>query len=99
MAWDILQVIKKKFTDGVKAKLGAALLIDKLGELKKEFDYSEYGGAPILGVKGPLVKMHGSSSANAVKNTILKAVPFVEERVVETIQNSVLEIEEITLSE
>lgn len=99
LAWNILQVIKKKFTDGVKAKLGAALLIDKLGELKKEFDYSEYGGAPILGVKGPVVKMHGSSGANAVKNTILKAIPFVEENVVETIQNSVLEIEEITLSE
>ena len=99
LAWNILQVIKKKFTDGVKAKLGAALLIDKLGELKKEFDYSEYGGAPILGVKGPIVKMHGSSSANAVKNTILKGIPFVEEKVVETIQNSVLEIEEITLRE
>lgn len=99
LAWNILQVIKKKFTDGVKAKLGAALLIDKLGELKKEFDYSEYGGAPILGIKGPVVKMHGSSNANAVKNTILKGIPFVEEKVVETIQNSVLEIEEITLSE
>ncbi|MBQ4650545.1 MAG: phosphate acyltransferase PlsX [Firmicutes bacterium] len=99
LAWNILQVIKRKFTDGVKAKLGAALLIDKLGELKKEFDYSEYGGAPILGVKGPIVKMHGSSKANAVKNTIIKAIPFVEENVIETIQNSVLEIEEITLSE
>lgn len=99
LAWNILQVIKKKFTDGVKAKLGTALLIDKLSELKTEFDYSEYGGAPILGVKGPIVKMHGSSSANAVKNTILKGIPYVEEKVVETIQNSVLEIEEITLSE
>ena len=99
LAWNILQTIKKKFTDGLKAKFGAALLIDKLGELKKEFDYSEYGGAPILGVKGPVVKMHGSSKAQAVKNTILKAIPFVEENVVETIQNSVLEIEEITLSE
>ena len=99
LAWNILQTIKKKFTDGLKAKFGAALLIDKLGELKKEFDYSEYGGAPILGVKGPIVKMHGSSKAQAVKNTILKAIPFVEENVVETIQNSVLEIEEITLSE
>ena len=99
LAWNILQNIKKKFTDGVKAKLGAALLIDKLGDLKKEFDYSEYGGAPILGVKGPIVKMHGSSKANAVKNTIIKAIPFVEENVIETIQNSVLEIEEITLSE
>ena len=56
LAWNILQLIKKKFTDGLKAKFGAALLIDKLGELKKEFDYSEYGGAPILGVKGPIVK-------------------------------------------
>lgn len=99
LAWNILQVIKRKFTDGVKAKLGAALLIDKLKSLKQEFDYSEYGGAPILGVKGPIVKMHGSSNANAVKNTILKGIPYVEENVVATIQNSVLEIEEITLSE
>lgn len=99
LAWNILQVIKRKFTDGIKAKLGAALLLDKMGELKKEFDYSEYGGAPILGVKGPIVKMHGSSSANAVKNTILKGIPYVTENVVEIIQNSVLEIEEITLSE
>ena len=50
LAWNILQVIKKKFTDGARAKLGAALLLNKMGELKKEFDYSEYGGAPILGV-------------------------------------------------
>lgn len=99
LAWNILQVIKKKFTEGVKAKLGAALLLDKIGGLKQEFDYSSYGGAPILGVKGPIVKMHGSSGANAVKNTILKGIPYVEGNVVGTIQNSVLEIEEITLSE
>ena len=99
LAWNILQVIKKKFTDGVKAKLGAALLIDKMTELKQEFDYSEYGGAPILGVRGPIVKMHGSSNANAVKNALLKGIPYVCENVVDTIQNSVLEIEEITLSE
>lgn len=58
LAWNILQVIKRKFTEGIKAKMGAALLIDKLSGLKKEFDYSEYGGAPILGIKGPVVKMH-----------------------------------------
>ena len=99
LAWNILQVIKQRFTDGVKAKLGAALLLDKIKGLKKEFDYSEYGGAPILGVRGPIVKMHGSSNANAVKNTILKRIPYVSEHVVDKIQNSVLEIEEITLSE
>ncbi len=99
LAWNILKVVKHKFTEGVKAKLGAALLIDKLSGLKKEFDYSEYGGAPILGVKGPIVKMHGSSNANAVKNTIIKGIPYVEEGVVDIIQNSVLEIEAIELSE
>ena len=97
LAWNILQVIKRKFTEGIKAKMGAALLIDKLNGFKKEFDYSEYGGAPILGVKGPIVKMHGSSSANAVKNTILKGIPYVTENVVKTIENSVLEVEESTL--
>ena len=99
LAWNILQVIKKRFTDGVKAKMGALLLLDKLKGLKKEFDYSSYGGAPILGVKGPVVKMHGSSSANAVKNTILKGIPYVEGDVVGTIQSSVVEIEAITTGE
>ncbi len=68
-------------------------------ELKAEFDYSEYGGAPILGVKGPLIKMHGSSGAKAVKNTIIKGIPYAEENVVDTIQNAVLDIEEIIISE
>jgi glycerol-3-phosphate acyltransferase PlsX len=99
LALRILRHVKNKFTDGVKAKIGAALLLDKMKSLKEEFDYSEYGGAPILGIKGPIVKMHGSSDANAVKNTILKGIPYVEGKVVDTIQNSVLEIEEITLSE
>ncbi len=99
LAWNILQVIKKRFTDGLKAKMGAMLLLDKLKGLKKEFDYSSYGGAPILGVKGPVVKMHGSSGANAVKNTILKGIPYVEGDVVGTIQSSVVEIEAITTGE
>jgi glycerol-3-phosphate acyltransferase PlsX len=99
MALSIYGLLKKRLTAGLKAKMGAALLYDKLKGLKKEFDYSEYGGAPILGVKGPIVKMHGSSNANAVKNTILKGIPYAEQKVVQTIQNSVLELEEIKISE
>ncbi len=95
LALNIGALLKQKFTDGVKAKLGALFLLDKMKEIKSEFDYSEYGGAPILGVKGPLIKMHGSSSANGVKNTILKAIPFMECGVVSQIENAVLEIEEI----
>ena len=70
-----------------------------INEIKEEFDYSEYGGAPILGVKGAIVKMHGSSNAKAVKNTILKGIPYVENNVVQIIQNSVVEIEEILISD
>lgn len=99
LAWNILKLLKSKFTTGIVSKVGALLLSNKLKELKSEFDYSEYGGAPILGVKGAVVKMHGSSGANAVKNTILKGIPYAETNVVQTIQNSVLELEEIIISE
>ncbi len=92
MAWNIFKTIKKKFTDGLHARLGSLLLLDKLKELKKEFDYSSYGGAPILGVKRPIVKMHGSSSETAVKNTILKAIVFAEQDVISVIEESIKEI-------
>lgn len=99
MALKIFSVVKQKLTSGVRAKAGALLLKDKLGELKTMFDYSSYGGAPILGVKGPIVKMHGSSNATGVMNSILKAIPFAKEDVVGIIQNTVLEIEEIETGE
>ncbi len=99
LAWSILKLLKQKFTAGAIPKMGALLLSGKLKELKSELDYSEYGGAPILGVKGALVKMHGSSNAKAVKNAILRGIPYVETNVVQIIQNSVLELEEIIISE
>lgn len=99
LALSLLKQLKQKLTAGVKAKLGALLLKNNLKGLKSEFDYSEYGGAPILGVKGPIVKMHGSSNANAVKNTILKGIPYAEQNVVQTILDSVLELEEIKIRE
>ena len=95
LAWNILKMLKKKLTAGNRAKLGALMLMPQIKELRQEYDYSEYGGAPILGVKGPVVKMHGSSSENAVKNTILKAIPYAEHDVVSVIEKSVGDIEEI----
>lgn len=99
LALNIMELLKDKFTDGMKAKLGAMFLMDKMKEIKSEFDYTEYGGAPILGVKGPVVKMHGSSNANAVKNTILKGIPFAKENVVGTISEAVFDIEEILIAD
>lgn len=95
LALQILQLLKQKFTDGIIAKIGAMLLMPKMKELKTEFDYTEHGGAPILGVKGPLIKIHGSSNANAVRSSIEKGIPFVENNVVETIGKYVAEWDEL----
>lgn len=88
----VLRELKSRFTASTRSKMGALLLSDQLRGIKKEFDYTEYGGAPILGVKGALLKMHGSSDARAVEQTILKAIPYVEENVVGTIADAMEEI-------
>ncbi len=95
LAMSIFSTVKEKLTSGFVAKVGAALLYKKLIELKEEFDYSEYGGAPLLGIKGPIVKMHGSSNEKAVMNSIIRAVPFMEGKVVETIEKAIAELERI----
>jgi glycerol-3-phosphate acyltransferase PlsX len=95
MALSISHLIREKFNEGVVAKAGAALLYNKLSEIKKAFDYTEYGGAPVLGVKGAVVKIHGSSDARSVRTGIAKALPFVENKVVGTIEDSMQKLEEI----
>ena len=85
LAFSIMGFLKKKFTEGPIAKLGAAMLLGKLKDIKAEFDYSEYGAAPILGVSAPILKMHGSSNAKAVKNAILRGIPYAEENVIDMI--------------
>lgn len=94
----VLREMKRRFTKNSVTKLGSLILSKELMAIKKEFNYAEYGGAPILGVKGGLLKMHGSSDEVAVEKTILKAVPYIENHVVDIIQNSTIEIEEITQS-
>lgn len=95
-AWNLLKTMKKKFTDGISAKMGAVLLAGKVKEIKDEFDYSEYGGAPILGVNGHVIKIHGSSGATAVKNAIIKGIPYAQENVVGRITSAMegIDVEE-----
>jgi len=91
----VLRELKRRFTANPVSKMGAMMLKGQLLGIKKEFNYSEYGGAPILGVNGGLLKMHGSSDETAVKQTILKAIPYVREGVCDTIRGSIRELEEI----
>jgi glycerol-3-phosphate acyltransferase PlsX len=95
----IMHIIRKKFTEGVVATIGAALLVGKLGELKKMFDYTEYGGAPVLGVTKPVIKMHGSSNAKAVVNGIAKSVAFAEGRVIDAITENVARVADLAAQE
>lgn len=90
----IFKLIKDTLKSNVKAMVGGALIKSKLSGLKDEFDYEEYGGAPVLGVSGPVIKMHGSSTARAVKSAILRGMPYAEENVVDIIKQEMLDIAE-----
>lgn len=81
--------LKRMLMKSVFTKMGALMLAGELKGLKEKLDYSEYGGAPILGVKGPVLKIHGSSTSNAVKNAILKGFPIVENDVIGIISESI----------
>lgn len=94
LAMNILKLVKNKLMTNIKTKMAALMLKPQLDELKADFDYEEYGGAPILGVNGPVIKIHGSSTASAVKNAIIKGIPYGEENVVEIIRQSMLDIDE-----
>lgn len=94
LAQNILKLVKKKLLTNIKTKMAAIMLKPQLEELKSDFDYEEYGGAPILGVDGPVIKIHGSSTANAVRNAIIKGIPYGEENVVDIIRQSMLDLEE-----
>lgn len=95
LAMNILQLVKNKMMTSIKTKLAALMIKPQLLSLKEEFDYEEYGGAPILGVNGAVIKIHGSSTSSAVKNAIIKGLPYAEKNVVETIRKSMLDLAEI----
>lgn len=94
LASTIFASLKKEFMKSFKSKFGAFLLKDGLKNFKKQMDYSEYGGALLLGVKGGVIKAHGSSDAKAFKNAIKQAKIFTENNVVENIQGEILKMED-----
>lgn len=94
VAMSVFKQVKNTITSGMKNKIGALFIKNDLYALKESFDYEEYGGAPVLGVNGPVIKMHGSSSAKAVRSAILKGIPYAREDVVDIIRQELLKIEE-----
>lgn len=76
------KTLKEMLMTGIKSKLAAILILNKVKAFKKKMDYSEYGGAPLLGTSKPVFKAHGSSNAKAFYNAIRQADNFVKKNVI-----------------
>lgn len=82
------KTLKDMLMTGVKSKLAAILILNKVKAFKKKMDYSEYGGAPLLGTSKPVFKAHGSSNAKAFYNAIRQANNFVKTDVISEISTA-----------
>ena len=85
----VSRTLKQEVTRGPVRKVGALLLKSAFEDLKKRMDYSEYGGAPLLGVKGGCIVCHGRSNPNAIKNAIRVAREFTLKQVGDKIRTKI----------
>ena len=72
----LLKTLKDILSSNIATMLSSVTIDRK--ELKQKFDASEHGGAPLLGISKPVIKAHGSSDANAIKNAVRQAISFIE---------------------
>ena len=86
----LISKIKEGMMSSLRSKIGALLVKPALKQTVKSFDASEYGGAPLLGLNGLVVKTHGSSKAKEVKNSIIQCVTFKEQRINDKIRENIL---------
>ena len=94
----LIQKIKEGMMTSTRSKIGALLVKPALKETLKSFDATEYGGAPLLGLKGLVVKTHGSAKAIEIKHGIFQCVQFKQEKINEKIAERILEDQELLKS-
>lgn len=82
--------IKAGMMSSLKSKIGALLVKPALKQTLKSFSTQEYGGAPLLGLNGLVVKTHGSSKAVEIKNSILQCIAFKEQKINEKIREQIV---------
>ncbi|NCC86552.1 MAG: phosphate acyltransferase PlsX [Clostridia bacterium] len=95
----IMKNIKNIFTKNIFTKLASLTIKGGVIEFKKRMDYSEFGGAPLMGISKPVIKAHGSSNAKSIKNAIKQACIYAQQDVIKTIadnlpQEKIKEIDE-----
>lgn len=86
----LISKIKKGMMTSLRSKVGALLVKPALKETLKDFDVTQYGGAPMLGLKGLVVKTHGSAKAVEIKNGILQCAQFKQADIIGKIQNHLM---------
>jgi len=89
VAMNLTSMLKEVFTSSILSKIGALILKGGLRDFKSRLDYTEYGGAPLLGVKKPVIKAHGSSNNKAIKNAIRYGEIFSKKGVIEKIEDEI----------
>lgn len=85
----VMSILKEGLMSSLKTKIGAALAKPAFRKLKHTMDYTEHGGAPLLGVNGGVIKAHGSSNAKAFCNALLQAEKLVSSDVCGTIKENI----------
>lgn len=77
--------VKKIFTKNIFTKIAALMVSDGINEFKKSMDYKEVGGAPMLGIRKPIIKSHGSCDAYAIRSSFKQAIAYKESGVIDDI--------------
>ena len=95
VAGTLMGIIKKEMMADIRGKIGGLIAKPAFRRVKKVMDYTEVGGAPLLGVQGAVVKAHGSSNAHAFACAIGQCVKMVDGKVAQTIAEALKEIPEI----
>lgn len=85
----LVSKIKQGMLASLRSKIGALLVKPALKQTLKSFDATEYGGAPLLGLNGLVVKTHGSSKAKEISNSIIQCVTFKEQKINEKIKERI----------
>ncbi|MDO4649816.1 MAG: phosphate acyltransferase PlsX [Eubacteriales bacterium] len=87
----LMGVVKQSIMTNLRSKIGGLLIKPALKKTLKNYDASEYGGAPLLGLKGLVVKSHGSAKAGEIRNTIFQCAMFKEQKINEKIAEKIME--------
>lgn len=90
VAATLLSKVKEGLMSSLRSKIGALLIKPALKQTLKSFDASQYGGAPLLGLNGLVVKTHGSAKAIDVKNSILQCVTFKQQDINDKIKEHII---------